>query len=49
MPKFSMKEEKFGGNQGSVLFKVEFLMCNRNLPYGQSNVYLSQQGVKSLK
>ena len=41
--------EKFKEWQRNVSFKVEFLMCNRNLTYGRSNVQLSQQKHKSLK
>jgi hypothetical protein len=41
--------EKFKEWQSNVSFKVEFLMYNRNLPYGQSNVHVSQQEHKSLK
>jgi hypothetical protein len=46
---FSVRKEKFNEHQSSVLFKVEFLMYNRNLPYGQSNVHVSQQEHKNLK
>jgi len=44
-----MKKEKFDEQQSIVLSKVEFLMCNRNLTYGQNDVYISQQEHKSLK
>jgi hypothetical protein len=44
-----MKKEKIVEQRSSVLYKVEFLMCNKNLPYGRSNVQLSQQEHKSLK
>jgi hypothetical protein len=49
MLNFSMKKEKFAEHQSIVLSKVEFLTCNRNLPYGQNNVHVSQQEHKSLK
>jgi hypothetical protein len=49
MLNFSIKEEKIVERRSGVLYKVEFLMYNKNLPYGRSNVHLSQQGVKSLK